>query len=300
MRIRSEKLGSRPEGFTLIELLVVIAIIGLLAGLLLPAVQGSREAARRIQCANNLKQIGLAFQGHHDQYGYFPTGGWDWFTPPTYTGGTPAVGSAQKAGWGFQILPFVEGTNVWTGGKGQTDQERILAAIGASSAFFFCPTRRPPQVVSYSDPQYLGGATTTQALCDYAASNSEGTGVVKRYDPNRIADVTDGTSNTLLVAEKRLNLTKLGQIQEDDDIGYTSGWNPDTIRSTNTAPAPDYRGGLSSSDTGQNLFGSSHPGVINAVLTDGSVRTIRYSVSPRVFGFLGNKSDGQVIDGQGY
>jgi prepilin-type N-terminal cleavage/methylation domain-containing protein/prepilin-type processing-associated H-X9-DG protein len=288
-------------GFTLIELLVVIAIIGLLVGMLLPAVQSSREASRRVQCTNNLKQIGLAFQNHHDVLGGFPTGGWDWNTPPTYTNGTPATGSQQMAGWGFQLLPYAEATNTWIGGtQSKTDSDRVLVAIGTPNSLFFCPTRRSPQTVTYSDAEYLNGIVTKQALCDYAASNIEGTGVVKRYDPNRIADITDGTSNTLLVAEKRLNIGRLGQVQDDDDIGYTSGWDQDVIRSTDNPPAPDFRGDPDSDETGGMLFGSSHPGRFNALLADGSVRTISYSVDRRIFKLLGNKSDGQVFDPTGY
>ena len=292
--------AARSRGFTLIELLVVISLIGLLIGLLLPAVQGAREAGRRAQCQNTLKQIGLGFLNHHEQLGAFPTGGWNWNTPPTYINGMPATGSAQQAGWGFQVLPYLEGTVPWSGGQATTDRDRVLVAIGTTNSVFFCPTRRPPQTLSYSDPEYLDGATTTQALCDYAAANWEGTGVVKRYDPNRVADITDGTSNTLLVGEKRLNLTKLGRVQDDDDIGYTSGWDQDTIRSTDRAPAPDYRAAVGSSATGELRFGSSHPGKFHAVFADGSVRPLAYTIDPRIFKYLGNKADGQVLSSSSY
>jgi prepilin-type N-terminal cleavage/methylation domain-containing protein len=101
-------------GFTLVELLVVIAIIGVLISLLLPAVQKVREAANRTQCANNLKQMGLAVHNFHDTYGVFPTqGGW-WFTGPSYDpSGVPYGYKYQTAGWAFQILPFIEQDNLY-------------------------------------------------------------------------------------------------------------------------------------------------------------------------------------------
>jgi prepilin-type N-terminal cleavage/methylation domain-containing protein/prepilin-type processing-associated H-X9-DG protein len=286
--------SSRPPrpAFTLIELLVVIAIIGVLIALLLPAVQKVREAANRVSCRNHLKQIGLAFHNHHDTYGFFPTGGTLWSTPPTYVNGTPLVGPGQDAGWGFQILPFLEADNVWRGGGGPTDQDRILVAIGTPNPVFFCPTRRPPQTVTFSDPDYLGGLDTTHALCDYAASNLEGTGVMQVDYATRIEEITDGTSNTLLVAEKCLSLTNLGQRQDADDIGYTSGWGGDTIRYTDKSPIPDYW----SPTAEEELFGSSHPGGFNALFADGSVHTLRYGLDPTVFARLGDISDGEVVD----
>jgi prepilin-type N-terminal cleavage/methylation domain-containing protein/prepilin-type processing-associated H-X9-DG protein len=283
----------RP-GFTLIELLVVIAIIAVLIGLLLPAVQKVREAAARTQCANNLKQIGLAFHTHHDQYQFFPGGGWDWSTPPTYVNGSPAVGAQQQAGWGFQILPFIEATSVWRGGAATTDLGRIAVAVGTTNKVFFCPTRRPPQTVTFGDPGYLNGAVLARALCDYAASNYEGTGVVRQSQPNTTASITDGLSNTLLAGDKRLDLLNLGQPQDDDNEGYTSGFDEDTIRRTareSEPPAPDPRDGF----TGGLRFGSSHPGRFNVVLADGSVRSIAYSIDPAVFRRLGDKADGEVI-----
>ena len=288
------RLPTRSAAFTLIELLVVIAIIGILIGLLLPAVQKVRESANRITCQNNLRQIGLAFHHHHDVLSEFPTGGWFALTPPNYIGGVPAVGRQQRAGWAFQILPYVEADAVWKGGQATNDTNRALVAIGTTNKVFFCPSRRLPQTVDYRDNYLppLTGGNITHALCDYAAGNKEGTGVVRQARATNFASITDGTSNTLMVSEKRLNLRYLGSKQPDDNQGYTAGFNFDTVRKTTRPPLPDYNAQFGD---GAGLFGSSHTGGLNVCLVDGSVRLISYRISPLTFSLLGNVSDGRPL-----
>lgn len=287
-------------GMTLIELLVVIAILGVMMGLLLPAVQRVREAGNRVRCINNLKQIGLAFQMHHDRLGYFPTAGGDWGSPPTYVRGAPAVGLQQGAGWGFQILPGLEADNVWKGGGATTDPARQRLVVGTVVPVFFCPSRRAPMTVTYNDSYISQSATdlVTHALCDYAANNLEDdTGVVRANafgPPLRIADITDGTTTTLLVGEKRMNLHYLGKVPRfDDNEGYTAGNDWDTMRNANDPPARDSN--AATKEAGFSGFGSSHLGGLNVVFADGSVRHIAFTIDPAIFARLGTRADGVPV-----
>ena len=136
---------SRPSGFTLVELLVVIAIIGILIALLLPAVQAAREAARRMQCSNHLKQLGVAAATHHNAQGHFPTNGWGYIWV-----GDPDRGSGrqQPGGWIYNLMPYLEQQqlhDMQSGLQGQARLEAGAVAIATPVATMNCPSRRGAQ-----------------------------------------------------------------------------------------------------------------------------------------------------------
>ena len=286
MAVRFQK---RP-GFTLIELLVVIAIIAILIALLVPAVQKVREAAARIQCANNLKQIGLGFHNHHNTHRFFPDGGEHWNPeayPRTMVGGAPAVAPNQNWGWGYQLLPYVEQENVWRNPSND-------AVRGALIPIYFCPSRRPPMIVHAGSPavdcgmlDYGGNAGTTEYTLDnppdedQAALGNGNNGLVVRRPGGkglrsglvRLTNIPDGSSNTILVGEKRMRPDKLGTAQANDDQGYTAGWDRDEVVWGIQPPQQDLPG-----QNGDYQFGSAHAGGFNALFADGSVRRISYSI----------------------
>jgi prepilin-type N-terminal cleavage/methylation domain-containing protein len=177
------------RAFTLVELLVVIAIIGILIALLLPAVQFARESARRTQCVNNLKQLGLAVHTHHDALGVLPHGGdhpncipiYDWPGDPA----GPALKDQQLASWGFQILPYLEQTPLWEGsgarptGTQTAAQAKQLQVMTTPIPTFYCPTRRRARannVNNFAYPQDLSrgwmglSARAGRAQTDYASA----------------------------------------------------------------------------------------------------------------------------------
>ena len=295
-------LRRRRRAFALIELLVVIAIIAILIALLVPAVQKVREAANRTQCTNNLKQMGLAVHNCHDAIKAFPSGGWlDWTHPPTYVApGQPAIawGNPQQDGSTFfQILPFIEQQAVWLGGGGTTIQQCQINALSTPIPIYFCPSRRPPTVLPpITNWMVAPSGTFGHASIDYAVSNWEGTGVFlpwptgSRLTMSKL-EAADGSSNTLMIAEKRWPY-RAYDYQWDDNEGYAQGWDDDWVRQTNIAPLPDWP----FNDDGQLHFGSRHDAGFLAAFCDGHVQLISFNIPVATFAQIGNWQDGQVIN----
>ncbi|WP_425397130.1 DUF1559 domain-containing protein [Aeoliella sp.] len=297
----------KTGAFTLVELLVVIAIIGILVALLLPAVQAAREAARRTQCTNQLKQIGLAMHNHMDTFDALPTGGGGVQVARTMKNGIPAGYQSQAWAWGYQILPFLEDQV-----KYQDANDEVVAQTPVPS--YFCPSRRPPIALSGGQWQT---ADQPRAMIDYAGnagpaygvtSGSSGSlnngtdGVIVKSsgNPIRARHITDGLSSTLLVAEKRMNERYVIQeCEPGDNAGYVGGYQDDIVRWGVVPPDRDY-------DTPHlwlfNLFprnfqfGSAHVSGMQAALCDGSVHRLSYDVDEDVFRLLCARNDGQPME----
>jgi prepilin-type N-terminal cleavage/methylation domain-containing protein len=278
----------RHQAFTLVELLVVIAIIGLLIALLLPAVQAAREASRRTQCTNNLKQIGIGFSNYHDTFHVLPDGGKDGQTAPVDPLG-PSCSTLCCSGctrgewnWAYQILPFVEQQNLYQQPKDNTIYTTPVP-------MFYCPTRRGALI-------FNGSAKMDYAGCGGDSMSNPGKGaVVERMvsPPVRLADLRDGTSMTLLVGEKQTNVMNFGGSGGDNEAWVNAGWDQDNIRigALTAPPAPDSDHPIEPPTFWSTRFGSSHPAAFHGVLADGSVRAINYSIEAEMFRRLCVRND---------
>ena len=261
------------HGFTLVELLVVIAIIGVLVALLLPAVQSAREAARRMQCSNNLKQITLAVHNYHDSLLYLPPG---------------STNADLSGSSGFAaILPYLEQSNAYSlydFSKGNSDPVN-LQAVSQRIKTYVCPScvfARPVPIsgcdLNDRAPGTYGFSTSTgdpYGLSDGAIANAV-------TPQTRIASITDGTSNTFLAGEAHWSFkdylftsgTCLGQVRG----GFSYWSSPYPLATVFTTRGPFNAQTMSGDSLRLATFRSNHPAGVNMTTVDGSVRFVQQSI----------------------
>lgn len=342
--------ATRRGGFTLVELLVVIAIIGILIALLLPAVQAAREAARRSQCTNNLKQMGLALHTHHDVYQRFPPGA----AADQMPFGKQASASGFGSSWMVYMLPFIEQKVLYdkwlfTGNSGVFLKENMLALSGLVIPVYACPSS--PLPTQWAVQTYINGTDTTNRMAvHYVGISGAINGLISGYTesrtvqvdrsgivggsgilvPNgkiRFADVTDGSSNVMAISEDGDYLFQTDGSRKDwracQGWGWAIGTNNGTLVGPNTSGTATWSSGQavwnldtirypinqkknwsgSCSATGvcgdcpnNTPLNSTHPGGVNVLLADGSVRFLGETITLDLLARLAIRDDGKPLE----
>jgi len=290
----------QKSGFTLVELLVVIAIIGVLIALLLPAVQQAREAARRMQCINQMKQLTLATHNYHDTMGTLPSG---WVAPDDLTN----FSKGNYWGWGALILPFIEQgalydqidfTWQWDGSSAPTNPNNGIAKTFPCEAFL-CPSDPlgpfNPNIFSNATSNYIGSFGNKQTTTSAHSYTDDNRGVFWENSKMRFRDITDGTTNTIMFGERHGQPGKLIQMPAGLWMG-PSGTRFYAVIAR--GPTPGANQALFAINAGRSNFAlgeSLHPGGSNFAFCDGSARFIGESLNLDVYSYLIQKDDGQVI-----
>jgi prepilin-type N-terminal cleavage/methylation domain-containing protein/prepilin-type processing-associated H-X9-DG protein len=344
------RLGSKrsTSGFTLIELLVVIAIIAILIGLLLPAVQKVRDAAARMSCQNNLKQLGIALQSYHDTAQAFP---------PGCACDQPPFGTAQTSwgsSWKVYILPYIEQSAifqkwVFNSSSGYSNGANGALIDGITIKTYRCPSSVLPNYSSYTNPNspgqemfttYVGisgSANTSSGTLGYDPTASSGNagicaggGILFPNSTVKMTDITDGTSNTMIVGEQADHLRDANNqpiiggfaaITAQGPHGWAMGCNGDTRTPPNYQPGGDNRefncitilytinqhgmsnncGAGTCDNTGANIpLSSTHTNGCNNAFADGSVKFMTNTVPLNVLQELSTRSGGGTVSSTQY
>ncbi len=306
-------------GFTLVELLVVIAIIGVLVALLLPAVQAAREAARRSKCLNNLKQIGIAMHNHHDTLNTLPYGQYGGYANNGSLPVPPAPGAKSAITWPIHILPFAEQQPLydviykWCKDNPSTASYTAPEAVTDNKIqMYMCPTDPNAGKIASEGfhGNYLACNGNTLNWEDTATLPKAGgvfnTGAILVAKAQNLSAIIDGTSNTLLASE-----TLLWTVGDDRRGRFFNSYQGETLFSTLRAPGSlaadaQYSCGtslpaylpctaLGSSKNSVNSARSHHPGGVNILMCDGSVRSAAKTINIDVWSAMGTRAGSETI-----
>jgi type II secretory pathway pseudopilin PulG len=317
----------------LIELLVVIAIIAILIALLLPAVQQAREAARRTQCKNNLKQLGLALHNYHDVYRCFVPGATPHAAQLTSTGAFNSSPQMNCYGWGTKLLPFLEQSGMynsmnqsqeWTADQGRVAMPAFLCpsdvgptlnntygANAASPAFANLGTANPasiPDDQRIARSNYVANVGTVALnSSNYAASSLAGPSFFNSY--TQIRDITDGTSNTIYFTERdglRMRGTAPNTSSGAIWIGIPKMYNGGNIASTHARFANTLAESVlyainppitkvGSTSYASMIASSLHTGGVHVAITDGSARFLSENIAWETLSCLAKRADGNPV-----
>jgi prepilin-type N-terminal cleavage/methylation domain-containing protein/prepilin-type processing-associated H-X9-DG protein len=295
------------HAFTLVELLVVVTILVILVGLLLPAVQKVRAAAARTQCTNNLKQIGLACHNYHDAQKSLP---------PGYLATSAYPDTAPGWGWAAFLLPYAEQDDLFR----QLDCSQPVQnspAIQATVSLYLCPSDAPP-LSAFPVTDAAGATVAVMAPSSYAATVGQdasevdapiGDGIFYRNSQTRLTDITDGTSQTVMLGDRAWMQTRGVWAGAPNNAATRPGDRNVWPNATGPAQAlvlvhNNWVNITTDADGGLDDFSSNHTGGVNLLFADGSAHFVRSITADgpehRAFGAMGTRASGEVIQGIDY